>query len=202
MYSFQTAMPRRPRTHLTRPTWLPLVMLAIAFALGGCQSTRVSSSLLPEYGGNSDEAHMNFWHNLAEKRLTSNDEAFHALLLFAQGEDHARTYNGRVMDMKAAGYLPADFDGTELQPVTRGTVAYALVNILDIEGGVTMRLFGPSQRYATRELRYRGLLPESSQNQTFSGGEFVGVIGRAEDFQRSQQSKRAAAPAASRPTAG
>ena len=47
-----------------------------------------------------------------------------------------------------------------------------------------MRMFGPSPRYATRELRYIGLFPQSSPQQTFSGPELLGIIGRAEDYQR------------------
>ena len=49
-----------------------------------------------------------------------------------------------------------------------------------------MRTVGAGPRYATRELQYEGLYPPSSPNQTFSGAEFVGVIGRIEDYQRSQ----------------
>ena len=48
-----------------------------------------------------------------------------------------------------------------------------------------MRLFGPSPRYAVRELQYMNLFPQSSPQQTFSGQELLGIIGRAEDYQRS-----------------
>ena len=38
--------------------------------------------------------------------------------------------------------------------------------------------------YATRELVYLELYPPSTPNQTFSGAEYVGIIGRIEDYQR------------------
>jgi hypothetical protein len=60
----------------------------------------------------------------------------------------------------------------------------ALARALDVKGGLTMQLFGASPRYATRELQHAGLFPPSSPQQTFSGAEFLGIIGRAEDYQR------------------
>jgi hypothetical protein len=56
--------------------------------------------------------------------------------------------------------------------------------VLSIKGGLTMRVFGPHPRYAERELEYAGLFPPSSPQQVFSGAEFLGIIGRAEDYQR------------------
>jgi len=47
-----------------------------------------------------------------------------------------------------------------------------------------MRVFGPSPRYAVRELTYQAVFPPSSPQQTFSGAEFVGIIGRIEDYER------------------
>jgi hypothetical protein len=37
-----------------------------------------------------------------------------------------------------------------------------------------------------RELQYVGVYPASSPQQTFSGPEFIGIIGRAEDYQRAR----------------
>jgi hypothetical protein len=55
---------------------------------------------------------------------------------------------------------------------------------LGITGGWAMRAFGPTPRYATRELVYLDLYPPSSPNQTFSGTEFLGIMGKFEDWQR------------------
>jgi hypothetical protein len=66
--------------------------------------------------------------------------------------------------------------------VQRGVVAVALVTALKIDGGWALTLMGPTPRYATRELVYRNLFPMSSPEQTFSGAEFVGIMGKAEDY--------------------
>jgi hypothetical protein len=49
---------------------------------------------------------------------------------------------------------------------------------------VTTTLLGPIPRYAVRELMFLSVYPPSTPNQSFSGNEFVGIIGRVEDYQR------------------
>ena len=159
-----------------------LIVLLSAFVASGCQSAKVAQPLTPELAGSAIE----FWHALPERHAVSNDEAFHAVLLFADGADPAADYDGRVRLLKERGMLPADFNGAAGDVARRGVVAMALAQALGIKGGLTMQLFGASPRYAVRELQYAGLFPPSSPQQTFSGAEFLGIIGRAEDYQRAQ----------------
>jgi hypothetical protein len=137
--------------------------------------------------GNDPGAQLQFWHALPERTAVSNDEAFHALLLFVEGQDAGGSYDQRVTLLKDKRMLPAGFDGGAAEPVRRGTLAVALTQALSIKGGLTMRMFGARDRYAVRELQYAGLYPPSSPQQTFSGQEFLGIIGRAEDYQRARE---------------
>ena len=134
-------------------------------------------------GGNDADSQLEFWHTLAERRVTSNDEAFHGLLLDLDSKDEAADYGGRVSALKARKLLPADFARPANEGVSRGTLAVALVQVLRLKGGWTMRLFGNTPRYCLRELEFEGLYPPSSENQTFSGAEFLGIVGKMEDFQ-------------------
>jgi hypothetical protein len=115
--------------------------------------------------------------------VTSNDEAFHGLLLYADGQDPANDYAGRVKTLKSRKMLPANFDRPADQAVERGPLAVAICRALEIKGGVLLRLTG-AQRYAVRELQFMDLYPPSGPNQTFSGSEYLGIIGRMEDYQR------------------
>jgi len=54
-------------------------------------------------------------------------------------------------------------------------------------------LLGPMPRYAVRELMFLNVYPPSTPNQSFSGNEFVGIIGRVEDFQRGDPENESAA---------
>jgi hypothetical protein len=161
---------------------------AMVLLLAGCHAanTHLAQPLAEDLAKNDPDAQVEFWHALPKREAVSNDEAFHGLLLFADGEDKAADYIGRVERLKRRGMLAGDFSGATADPVRRGTVAVALAKVLSIRGGLTMHLFGSSPRYAVRELQYAGLFPPSSPQQTFSGAEFLGIIGRAEDYQRGQ----------------
>jgi len=143
--------------------------------------------LTADLGNNEPTARMEFWHTLYERPLTSNDEAFHGLLLSWEGNDPAADYAGRVRALKDRGWLAESFDEPADQAVSRGTVAVLLVQALELHGGLSMHLFGPVPRYAVRELHHEGIYPRSSPQQTFSGAQFVSLIGRLEDFVRSRE---------------
>ena len=155
-----------------------------ALLLAGCQAARVDRPLTAELGASDDDTQLEFWHTLAQQQVTSNDDAFHGLLLFLDGTDPATDYAGRVAALKDRKLLSKGFNAPAEQAVDRGTLAVALSRVLNIRGGVVMALIGPTPRYATKELVFLGIYPPSSPNQTFSGTEYLGIIGKAEDYQR------------------
>ena len=176
--------PRLPeRAQRLRRGFLLLALLALA---SGCQmkSSRVADSLTSKFGGSDADAQMEFWHALNDKSLMSNDDAFHGLLLYMDEKDDATDYAGRVENLRARGMLPKGFDEPGDAAVKRGTLAVALMRLTGVKGGLTTRIFGASPRYAVRELMFIGVYPPSTPNQVLSGSEFVGIIGRVEDYQR------------------
>ena len=164
------------------PSCLRACLLAIV--LTGCQATHVQRPLTVDHGGNDVGEQLEFWHALAERPVTSYDEAFHGLLLFLDGDDPATDYAGRVSTLRSRGMLPAGFNRPADQALDRGTLAVAIVKAMKIKGGLMLHIFPGSPRYAVRELQYMELYPPSSPNQTFSGTEFLGIIGKLEDYQR------------------
>jgi hypothetical protein len=161
--------------------------------LTGCQTARVDRPLTTDLASNEPDTQLEFWHRLAEQPVTSNDDAFHGLLMFVDGDDPAQDYAGRVAELHRRGMLPKGFDQPAEQAVERGTLAVAIVKALQIDGGVMLRLLGATPRYAVRELVYMELYPPSSPNQTFSGAEFLGIMGKIEDYQRAEQLSPSAA---------
>jgi hypothetical protein len=160
-------------------------LLPSAFCLLlGCHSAKVAQPLTQKLGGNDPDAQMEFWHTLANQPLTSNDEAFHGLLLYLDNQDPATDSAGRVQTLKGRRHIDRNFDQPADQAVQRGTLAQALVRALRVKGGLFQRLTHDHPRYAVRELMYMDLYPPSSPQQTFSGTEFLGIIGRIEDYQR------------------
>ena len=150
----------------------------------GCQTPRSGKPLAAELTRNDDDAQVNFWHELADEPITTNDHAFHGLLLYLDQKDDSADYAARVHTLKARKMLPKHFEEAATAGVRRGTLAVAIMRVLGEHGGVTTTLLGPTPRYAVRELMFLNVYPPSTPNQSFSGNEFVGIIGRVEDYQR------------------
>ena len=164
---------------------LVIVAIALLALACGCQpKTHVPESLTQKLGGVEPDDQMEFWHELADKRMTSNDDAFRGLLLYMDGKDEAKNYEDRVANLRSRKMLPKGFDEPADLAISRGTLAVAITRLISLKGGVGMRLLGNTPRYAVRELMFVGVYPTSSPNQTFSGAEYVGIIGRVEDYQR------------------
>lgn len=161
-----------------------MLLGAAAALLAGCARTVVEEPLLdnPEYA----QSEVEFWEALEERRVVTNDDALHVLLILAEGEDPYETYEQRAAAAREMGWI-----GREAPPANEsarvGLLAMALCDILSIEGGLTMRVFGPSPRYCTRELIHLELLPRRTSNEAFSGLELIDLIGRAEAYARANE---------------
>lgn len=168
---------------MTTARCFALAGLLIALA-SGCQSARIDEPVVQSLKGDDLGAQMEFWHKLADRPITSNDDALHGLLLYLDDADPSADYQARVATLRSRGFLPTGFDRPANEAVTRGTLAVAIAKSLQIKGGLLMHLSGVNERYATRELVYLNIYPPSSTNQSFSGSEFLGIIGKMEDYQR------------------
>ena len=178
-------------------------MLATLFLfLTGCRTASVPESVASQLPANDPDAQIEFWHELGTKPITCNDDAFHGLLIYLDGDDKSESYTARVDNLKSRGLLAGNFDAPPTQAVNRGTLGVAIARALRIKGGVMMRATNAAPRYAVRELMYEGVYPPSSPNQTFSGAEFLGVMGKMEDWQRVQRGDAVEVPAAELPGEG
>jgi len=160
------------------------VLCAIISLALGCQTASVRNSVTTKFSGNDTDAQLGFWHELADRPVTDNDDAFHGLLLYADNHDDCTRYDQRVAAMKSRGLLPGSFSEPANIAIERGTLAVAIVKLVGIKGGWIMHVFGPTPRYAVKELVFDGIYPPSSPQQTFSGSEFVGIIGKIDDYQQ------------------
>ena len=174
-----------------------LASWALLLAAAGCQTATIKApvDLKSKDSASDSDSQMNFWHDLADQPVTCNDDAFHALLLYADSKDDSKTYDDRVAALKAKGLLPQSFSKPANQAVERGVLAVAIVKMLGIKGGWVMHVFGPTERYATKELQYDGIYPPSSPQQTFSGAEFVGIMGKIDDYQQPAEAEPTTTPA-------
>src|SRR5579863_4375550 len=99
-----------------------ILLTGFVFAIVGCHTAQVKNPLPPAVYAANPDAQMDFWHDLATRKLASNNEAFHGLLLYFDGKDSAENYQQRVQVLKSRKLLPAKFHEPENAAVTRGTL--------------------------------------------------------------------------------
>ena len=82
------------------------------------------------------------------------------------------------------GLVDPSWELADAGPVDKGTVAYMLVKALGIRGGLTMSVFGPSRRYAFREVVFLRIMKGGTPGEFISGRELIDVLQAAEIYQR------------------
>lgn len=181
---------------MKRPRSIPLICTLLGLAggtacgLSGCARSTLQGGINTAYAADDLAGSVAFWHRLPERSAVTNDEGLHGLLCMIHGEDDSADYPARVARAKKEGLILQSFDQPGNATMSKGTLAAALARIIGIKGGVLMQLSGLSPRYATRELTYLGILPEgSTENQSISGLDYIGVISKAQDFAALQSAR-------------
>jgi hypothetical protein len=81
-----------------------------------------------------------------------------------------------IISQPIAAHLHAD------SPLHKGEVAVMFCRALGIKGGIWLRLFGQSQRYALRELVFEGIMYSGVVNETVSGRELAMIYANAAEY--------------------
>ena len=156
-----------------------LVVAAMAVTLAGCARTVLESSVVDGLAGEARE--LDFWQGLEDQPVITVNDALHGLLLLTDGSDPSSDYAERLEEARRRGWVSAGKDLAANESAAVGMVAVAACQIVDIKGGVTMHLLGPSPRWCTRELVFLEILPPRTEHQALSGLEFLDLVGRLED---------------------
>jgi len=170
-------------THILRASILVSLCLGAAVINAGCTRTTVRQPEATNYDPSDENAELDFWHNLPGRSAVTNDEGLHGVLVFADGEDPTRSYQDRVALLKERGWITDGFDEPGTLAMQRGTLAKALCHVLEVKGGIMMRVTDTSPRYAAREMVYLGIMAPGTEQQVLSGLDYLGVISKAQDFQ-------------------
>ncbi|MDG1837218.1 MAG: hypothetical protein P8I91_00260 [Phycisphaerales bacterium] len=158
-------------------------MVTIAY-LSGCgltARTSIESPASHQYPADADS--LDFWDTLEAQPVTTNDDALHGLLLLVQQNPPTETWESRLTAAQTKGWIG---EKTTLEPnesAQMGMIAVCLCHILDVQGGLSMRMFGRIPRYSTRELVHIGLIPGITEHEALSGAEFIALLGAAEQRQ-------------------
>lgn len=178
----------------------PILILGLTLqALSGCARTVVENPQNTSYDPANINAQLDFWHNLDQRSAITNDEAMHAVLILAEGADPTSSYEERIENLKQRGWLQPSFDEPADLAVQRGTLARMLAFAIDAPQGVLSMVFNRTPRYALRDLMAIDIMPAGSDLQAIDGREFLGVLGKAQDYRTIQNARRQAAESPDQP---
>lgn len=148
--------------------------------LAGCRPYVMSSSAVDQFPKADQE--LDFLAAVEKMPAVTNNDAFHALLMLQDGQDPSADFAERRAEGLRRRWI-RNWDATSANEAAKvGWMASAGCRVMQVEGGLTMRLFdpmvGPLPRYATRELVYMEVLPLRTENQILTGAEFVDYLNR------------------------
>lgn len=129
---------------------------------------------------------------LAQKRIVFRYDAAKAIVVLMGVDEDYIDLASQVAYLQAQRFLPARkaqaFD--PMQPLRRGEMAYMFQQALKIRGGIALHLFGPSERYALKELAFRGFASPGHVHDLVDGAEFIQLMTQAAQHQAAREAKR------------
>lgn len=160
-----------------------IVLLAIpAMIVAGCATTPTVQHGQAEALATDDSAA--YIDQLYAKPNVSQDEAFAGVMMLLDGDAPAQDFATRVHALADRGLVGPGWTFDPERPLTNGEAAYMIYQAGEFEGGVTLMLTGPSQRYCLREMQYQGLMNDGAFYSEITGMEFAGLLTRAEAYIR------------------
>ena len=120
--------------------------------------------------------------DLAEKPVATVEDGLRMALLFSQGVGATEPFDEVAAKLKGSDLIRDKWLEKPGERLRKGQLAYIIVKVCGIKGGLSMRLMGVSERYALRECIYLNLLERGSTGNYVSGMELLGSMGRAEKY--------------------
>lgn len=157
-------------------TELRLAVLALLAALGACKPYVMTNSAVEQFPKADQE--IEFLAAVEKMPAVTNNDALHAFLVLQDGDDRSADYEARRAEGVRRKWIDAGSLTNPNEAAKVGWMATAGCRVMQVNGGLTMHLFGPVPRYATRELVYMEILPLRTENQVLTGSEFVDYLNR------------------------
>lgn len=177
---------RMARTGPVRAACVAVIALA-----AGCDRQMLQTSVTDRFP--RPEQELDHAESLDSTSVVTNNDMLHGFIVFVSGEDPWATYAQRVLDARSRGWLPKDWREPANESATVGRMASIASHIVEIRGGLSFMLLGPTPRYALRELTYQDILPPRTENQSLSGLEFTDFLNRLSRMSRLREGTAATA---------
>ena len=166
---------------LRRGKFTSVVLVAVGLACaGGCVGSKRTYRPAQDHNVLNE---IEFVHYLGALPTVSVDEAYHAMLLLADGEDSRRSFAERAAVLTDRGVVRESWGVEADDRLDKGTLAYMIVKICELPGGLNDAMFGSwglgDRRYALRTAIWHEMMPYGLPYHAVTGGELLSAITRA-----------------------
>jgi len=130
-----------------------------------------------------------YFSKLLSKEVANLSDAYKTLVVLLGVEDQFNDPDSQFNYLKEKGIVPKNI-GTEAnykEPLRKGALAYMFTKVMDIKGGITLRTFGLTQRYALKELVYHDIMLPGIVHDFVSGKELIWTLTQAADYMAEKQ---------------
>ena len=130
-----------------------------------------------------------YFSELLTKRVATLSDAYRVLIVLTGKDIQFLDLESQFDFLSKEGVIPKSI-GTEPayeKSLRKGTAAYMFAKTMDIKGGVILRFFGMSERYAFKELVYEEVMFPGNVNDVMSGPELILTLTRAADYMANWQ---------------
>lgn len=156
--------------------WSVLGVTLMGAALGGCHALNAT-----EQGKIPHEGSAELVRYISDQPFVTAEPAYRAIYALWKGEAFDGDFDALTTKMRTEKLIGKDWDYEPNRYLERGTIAFMVCRACRIKGGINWALTGLG-RYAWRELQFKGIAGDGSEYGLMSGGEFVGMLLRAEDY--------------------
>lgn len=156
----------------------------------GCQAT------LPRHATSQPSPHGNaeLMEYLAEQPFATAEPVYRSVYTLWKGEPFEGDFDALRGALAAGGIVDRLWGHEPATIMNCGGIGYMVCKACGIKTGVNW-LLTDSGRYAWRELQYRGIASGKSEFSYLSGGEFLGLLSRADEYVHKHQKGATSQPA-------
>lgn len=165
------------RRHAFRSVGLAVVTVAGFVGFGGCASTQPTASQ-PAAPVDSNAELTEFISNQA---FVTAEPAYRSIHILWKGEPFPGGFSELAAALEQGGIISPLWKHAPNTRLDRAAAGFMLCRACDIRSGLNWQLTGLG-RYAWKELQYRRIAGPRSEFGLVSGGEFLGLLIRAEDY--------------------
>ncbi len=172
------------------PLFLVTLSLCHLVTLAGCQATLPESKYRqdPVPRGNADLIDF-----ISEQPLVTGEPVYRAVYILSQGEPHAGSFEEVKAALIEKEMAREEWNHGPNTLMNRAGVAYMIGKAVGLKTGLNWFLFDQG-RYAWRELQRLGIGGPGSELGHLTGGEFNGILARANRYIAEKQRRTGDTP--------